>query len=77
MAWSISLTTSRGNWSVVNYAKGHTVADVGLVNISDSSNFQLSFFNMTRKIEGLQIGLLSCAGNGFLPCFVLFNFGKS
>lgn len=64
------------NWSAVNFAKGHTVADVGVVNVSDSSNFQLSFVNITQRIEGLQLGLLNCASNGFLPCFVLFNFGK-
>jgi len=65
------------NWAALNYSKGYTVADVGLVNISKKSNFQLSFVNITEEINGVQIGIVSCAKNGFLPCFVLFNFGKS
>lgn len=64
------------NWSAVNYSTGHTMADVGLASISDKSNFQLGFFNMTNQIEGIQIGLLNCADNGFLKCFPLINFPK-
>jgi hypothetical protein len=63
------------NWSFVNYAKGHSAVDVGFVNVSDKSNFQLSWVNVTQKLDGLQLGLINCAKNGFLPCFVLFNFG--
>jgi hypothetical protein len=63
------------NFGAVNWSKGFTVADVSLVNISEKSNFQLGLVNVTEEINGVQIGLLSCAKNGFLPCFVLFNFG--
>jgi hypothetical protein len=62
------------NWGAVNVAQGYSVADVGAVSISKKSNFQLSLVNVTDEIDGLQIGLLNCAKNGFLPCFVLFNF---
>lgn len=65
------------NWSAVNYSKGYTAADVGIVNISQKSNFQLSAVNITQELDGLQIGLLNCAKNGFLPCFIFFNFGTS
>lgn len=62
------------NWGVVNVAEGHSVADIGGVSVSGKSNFQLSFVNVTEELKGLQIGLINCAKNGFLPCFVLFNF---
>ncbi|AEX23374.1 VC2662 family protein [Vibrio sp. EJY3] len=64
------------NWSAVNYSEGYTMADVGLASISKKSNFQLGFFNMTDQIDGIQIGLLNCADNGFLKCFPLINFAK-
>ena len=65
------------NWSFLNYPQGYTAADVGAVNISQKSNFQLSFVNVTQELDGIQIGFINCAKNGFLPCFVLFNFGSS
>lgn len=65
------------NWSAVNYSKGYSVVDVGAVNISQKSNFQLSVVNVTQELDGLQIGLINCAKNGFLPCFIFFNFGTS
>jgi hypothetical protein len=64
------------NWGAVNVAQGKTVADVGAVSISKQSNFQLSLVNVTEELDGLQIGLINCAKNGFLPCFVFFNFGS-
>ncbi|PMM26219.1 VC2662 family protein [Vibrio breoganii] len=64
------------NLAAVNYATGHTVADVAFASISESSNFQLGFFNMTEKIDGVQIGIINCASNGFLKCFPIVNFAK-
>ena len=64
------------NWGAVNVSSGYTVADVGAVSVSQKSNFQLSLVNVTEELDGLQIGFLNCAKNGFLPCFVLFNFGS-
>ena len=60
----------------VNVSAGDTLADVGFVNVSDSSTFQLAFFNNTGRIDGVQIGLLNCAKNGFFPCFPIGNFAK-
>jgi hypothetical protein len=62
------------NWGGINISTGTTIADVSFVNISDTSTFQLAFFNKTEFIEGVQIGFLNCASNGFLPCFPIFNF---
>ena len=73
---NITNNVSGLNWSFLNYAQGYTVADVGAVNISQKSNFQLSFVNVTQELNGIQIGFINCAKNGFLPCFVLFNFGS-
>lgn len=64
------------NWGAVNVAQGKSVADVGAVSISKQSNFQLSLVNVTDQLDGLQLGLINCAKNGFLPCFVFFNFGS-
>ena len=64
------------NLSGVNFSEGYTMADVGLVNVSQKSNFQLSWVNVTQKLDGVQIGLINCAKNGFLPCFPIFNFGS-
>ncbi|GEA52027.1 hypothetical protein VIN01S_28310 [Vibrio inusitatus NBRC 102082] len=64
------------NLAAVNYATGHTVADVAFASVSESSNFQLGFFNMTEKIDGVQIGIINCASNGFLKCFPIINFAK-
>jgi hypothetical protein len=64
------------NLSTVNYSQGNTLADVGFASISESSTFQLGFFNMTKQIDGVQIGLLNCADNGFFKCFPFVNFAK-
>ncbi len=62
------------NLSAVNFSEGYTTADVGFVSISNKSNFQLGFFNMTKQIDGIQIGLINCADNGFFKCFPFVNF---
>jgi hypothetical protein len=64
------------NWGSINISTGTTLADVGFVNISDTSTFQLAVFNKTDILEGIQIGLLNCASNGFFPCFPIFNFAE-
>jgi hypothetical protein len=64
------------NVGVVNVADGFTRVDLGGLNVSDSSTVQVGFLNVTRKIEGVQIGLLNVAENGFLPVFPFFNFPK-
>ncbi|UPQ86960.1 VC2662 family protein [Vibrio sinaloensis] len=63
------------NISVVNYSEGNTMVDVGAVNMSSESAVQVGIFNKTSKIEGVQVGLINCADNGFLPCFPIINFG--
>jgi len=62
------------NWGAVNVSTGTTLADVGLVSLSKKSTFQLGFFNKTDDIDGVQIGLINCAKNGFLPCFPFVLF---
>jgi len=65
------------NFGAVNVTNDVTGAEFGWVNISKKSNFQMSLVNVTDKIHGAQIGLINCAKNGFLPCFIFFNFGSS
>lgn len=64
------------NISFVNYSQGDTLVDVGAVSFSNASTVQLSLFNKTAKIKGVQIGLLNCADNGFFKCFPIINFAK-
>ncbi|GEA52115.1 hypothetical protein VIN01S_29190 [Vibrio inusitatus NBRC 102082] len=64
------------NWSAVNYSDGTTMADVGLVSLSNKSNIQVGIFNKTKDIDGVQIGLINCADNGFFKCFPIVNFAK-
>lgn len=64
------------NWSAVNYSEGYTMADVGIASFSNKSNFQFGLFNKTNNIDGVQIGLINCADNGFLKCFPIINFAK-
>ncbi|WP_411991964.1 VC2662 family protein [Agarivorans sp. DSG3-1] len=64
------------NWSAVNYSEGYTKADIGVASISEKSNFQLGIFNKTNTIDGVQIGLINCADNGFFKCFPIINFAK-
>ncbi|WP_040890914.1 VC2662 family protein [Vibrio ezurae] len=64
------------NWSAVNYSTGTTVADVGLVSLSNQSTVQVGIFNHTKHIDAVQVGLINCADNGFLKCFPIVNFPK-
>ncbi|WP_040891042.1 VC2662 family protein [Vibrio ezurae] len=64
------------NLGVANISKGKTIADVAVVSLSKESNFQLGIFNKTEKIDGVQIGLINCADNGFFKCFPIVNFAK-
>lgn len=62
------------NVGFVNFSKGNTMVDVAAVSISKESTVQVGFFNMTDKIDGVQVGIINCAKNGFLPCFPIVNF---
>jgi hypothetical protein len=62
------------DFGFVNLADGHTMLDIGGLNLSDSSTAQLGFINITKKIEGFQLGFINIAQNGFLPVFPFFNF---
>lgn len=75
---AVNLTNDvRGaNVSFVNYSEGDTMVDVGAVNMSNESTVQVGVFNKTAKIEGVQVGIINCADNGFLPCFPIINFAK-
>ncbi|MGL4192481.1 MAG: VC2662 family protein [Vibrio sp.] len=64
------------NLSFVNYSQGNTLVDLGAANFSSTSTVQFGLFNKTDKIEGVQIGLINCADNGFFKCFPIINFAK-
>ena len=51
--------------------------DVGGLNVSNRSTVQVGFVNVTERIEGVQLGFLNVASNGFLPVFPFFNFPKN
>ncbi|UUV16846.1 phaC PHA synthase [Fusobacteria bacterium ZRK30] len=60
-------------WGAANISDGRTTADIGFVNISKGTTFQLGVFNMTDDLTGVQIGLINMAKTGFLPIFPFFN----
>jgi len=73
----VNTVDSGANLGLVNVSDGYAMADVGAVNISDRGTVQVGVVNVTNRIEGVQIGLLNFAKNGFLPMFPFFNFPKN
>ena len=73
----INTLESGANFGFVNVSDGYSMVDLGGLNVSDRSSVQLGFLNVTKKLTGLQIGLLNLAENGFLPMFPFFNFPKN
>jgi hypothetical protein len=57
----------------VNISDGRTTVDIGAVNISKGTAFQLGLFNMTDDLTGVQIGIINMAKTGFFPIFPFFN----
>ncbi len=70
----VNNSTGALNFAFLNIADGSTMADVGAFNMSQKSKVQIGMLNITDRIEGVQIGLLNMAPNGFLPIFPIFNF---
>jgi len=64
------------NLGFVNYSEGNTIVDLAAVSISKKSTVQVGFFNKTEEIEGVQVGIINCADNGFFKCFPIINFPK-
>ena len=64
------------NLGFVNLADGDTEIDIGALNLSGSSTLQLGLINITKKINGLQLGFINVADNGFVKVFPFFNFPK-
>lgn len=60
-------------YGFVNYSKGRSTVDLGPINISQSSAFQMGLFNKTDDLTGIQLGLINMAKTGFLPIFPFFN----
>lgn len=65
------------NVAFVNIVDDYSMVDVGGLNTSARSSVQLGFVNVTRRIEGLQLGFINVADNGFMPVFPFFNFPKN
>ena len=64
------------NLGFVTIAQGNTLADVGGLNISNSSTAQIGFINITKEIKSFQFGFFNMAENGFFPFFPFVNFPK-
>jgi len=66
------------NAALVNMTNNVTGLNWGAVNIGNSTKgLDLGLVNVTQQLNGVQIGLVNCAKNGFLPCFIFFNFGTN
>lgn len=64
------------NLAMVNIADGHTLIDMGALNMAKESTAQLGIINIATKLRGFQFGFINIAENGFLPVFPVFNFPK-
>jgi len=64
------------NIGLANIGLGESLIDIGLVNYSESTSFQVGFINATKKLDGLQVGLINYAENGVVPVLPIINFKK-
>ena len=64
------------NTGLIQIAEGETLFDLGGINVSKKSQFQVGFVNVTQEITGLQFGFLNMAENGFFKFFPIFNYPK-
>jgi hypothetical protein len=66
-------------FGIVNLHEGSdTGVDVAIVNINNNlKGVALGAVNIAENLQGVQLGLVNCAKNGFLPCFIFFNFGTN
>jgi len=62
------------NIAFINLSGGHSMIELGGINVSGSSGAQIGFVNVTERIKTFQFGFLNVAENGFLPIFPVFNF---
>lgn len=65
------------NLGFVNVTDGASDVDISGLGMSRSSNVQVGFINVTRRIDSVQIGFLNFAENGFFPVFPFFNIPKN
>ncbi len=72
----VNAITSGANLGFVNITDGFSAVDIGGLSVSQRSDVQLGFLNVTQKIEKFQFGFLNIAENGFLPVFPVVNFPK-
>ena len=64
------------NLGFIQISDGTTTLDVGGVNVSKQSKVQIGFINVTKRIEGFQLGFINIAENGFFPAFPFFNYAS-
>ena len=64
------------NVGFVTIAQKGTLADLGGLNMSESSTAQIGFINITKEIKSFQFGFINMAENGFFPIFPFVNFPK-
>lgn len=69
-------TQNAFNLGLLQLAEGRTSIDVGALNVSKRSEFQFGFVNVTDQIDGLQLGFINLAENGFFKFFPFFNYAK-
>ena len=72
----VETTESAVNLGFVNIAGGKTMVDVAAINVANATTAQVGFVNVTKRIEGVQIGFINVADNGFFRVFPFFNFPK-
>ena len=69
-------STGAFNTGFVTVARGATSIDLGGLNVSQSSEAQIGFINVTKRIDRVQVGFLNMAENGILPVMPFFNIPR-
>jgi len=60
----------------VTVVQGESAVALSGLNMAESAKVQVGFVNVTKKLEGFQLGFVNVAENGFLPVAPFFNFPK-
>lgn len=73
----VHILENGANIGFLNLVDESSKVDIGALNLSERSTVQLGIVNLTTRIEGVQLGFLNFADNGFLPIFPFFNFPRN
>ena len=72
--FNFSQGATKFNIGAINIGTHQSLVDVGFFNYSESATFQLGLLNATKRLDGIQLGLINLAENGAFPVLPFINF---